>query len=446
MENNDALLLFQIGPVQSFIAQAETVTDLAVGSHILSQLTAAALKTIPDYAKQTVFPATEGNNSLEGIPNRFLVFVPREEAKTLAKQAEKATRAELTKLAATAREFAVDKEAFDKQIEAFLQITWVILENPTGDMGKDYCAIGKLMALRRNTREFNQWEEVGGTQKDFLTGKENALDKKRELGAMNLLKRYYNIQNINLPDLPQYFAVIAMDGDKMGETLSGFKSREEHLQFSRSLVAFANDVKGIAKTHSATLIYAGGDDVLAVIDAKQALKFARELSDRFKTCVNKTASAGIAVAHRKTPLQDVVHAAHAAESRAKQVYNRDALAVSIYKRSGEILEWGCKWNSAAFTIYNALTNASDTLAGFSHKLARFLEPYNLKGSVPAGMSEVIAKDTIHALTQTEKANAALNEADLLSYLAEPMTQSHVEDFLNLFLCETFINRPRGEED
>lgn len=53
------LLLFQIGPVQEFIAQAETLGDLRVGSELLSDVTAAALRTIPDYETEAVFPAVE---------------------------------------------------------------------------------------------------------------------------------------------------------------------------------------------------------------------------------------------------------------------------------------------------------------------------------------------------------------------------------------------------
>lgn len=42
--NNKELLLFQLGPVQEFIAQAETVGDLRAGSEILSELTLQLLE------------------------------------------------------------------------------------------------------------------------------------------------------------------------------------------------------------------------------------------------------------------------------------------------------------------------------------------------------------------------------------------------------------------
>ena len=42
MADEKELLLFQLGPVQEFIAQAETIGDLRAGSEMLSALTAAA--------------------------------------------------------------------------------------------------------------------------------------------------------------------------------------------------------------------------------------------------------------------------------------------------------------------------------------------------------------------------------------------------------------------
>ena len=45
-DEEKSLLLFQLGPVQSFIAQAITLEDLAVGSEILSEITAAAIKSV----------------------------------------------------------------------------------------------------------------------------------------------------------------------------------------------------------------------------------------------------------------------------------------------------------------------------------------------------------------------------------------------------------------
>ena len=140
------LLLFQLGPVQEFIAQAETPGDLKAGSELLSTLTAAALKKIPEYWDAAIFPAVE-EGKLEGIPNRFLVGVPRGEGEKYAEMSVAAARDELKRIAAEIRKKISDDRlaAFDSQVEAFLQTSWAVLKKPTGNMGEDYKTIGKLM-------------------------------------------------------------------------------------------------------------------------------------------------------------------------------------------------------------------------------------------------------------------------------------------------------------
>ena len=456
------LLLFQLGPVQEFIAQAETIGDLRVGSELLSELTAAALETVPAYEMTCVFPAVEKGH-LEGIPNRFLACVPKGEGEALAKRAADAAQAKLMAIAEGCwpKLKGVPQtrhEAYLAQVKAFLQTTWAVLKTPSGDMGADYRTIGKLMALRRNTRAFDAWhEEVSAAVKDFLSGKEAALDvadnrstnRNSGRGAMNLIKkaRTTDDDKVVTKNLGKYIAVIAMDGDHMGEKLSGFRSADEHRAFSRKLADFARQVKIDAE--DGLLIYAGGDDVLAVVKATRAIEIAQNLAKRFQDTVREdgvTASAGIAIGSSKAPLQDLIHEAHAAEGRAKHGYGRDALAVSVLKRSGEILKWGCAWDSRAFDIYRRLTEQSGNLSRFAYKLAGFLDPYALKkGDLDetGAMRQVVLEETLHTLKQTEGAGDVLTRECLEAYLDEPSVREHPEDYLGLFMCEAFINRPRG---
>lgn len=447
-----ALLLFQLGPVQSFIAQAITLGDLAVGSEILSEITMAAVTQAQEMGAQLVFPNLVGNEKGEGIPNRFLAFVPRAKAEEIAEACEEAARGALKDIAKNVQIDADKQDAFDKQVERFLQITWAILKAPSGTMGKDYKAVGKLSALRRNTRTFEQWHEEGdGEEKDILSGKETAL--KNSLGAMNLIKQT-RAKRIKIPkEWKNYLAVIAMDGDKMGERLSNFTTVEKHLTFSGTLTTFANAIKKSfgeeTLVEKGLLIYAGGDDVIAVVPAKEAIKIAQELRKKFGDIVGGSASAGIAIGHKSVPIQDLVHAAHEAESRAKHRYNRDALAVFTYKRSGEILEWGCNWDSPALDIYTQLSAISkekeENIKRFPYKLSALLTPYDLKGALPEGMNDVVLAEFKHALEQTEGMKGKLDCDKVKEYLEK--CSKKCEDFLNLFMMETFINRPRdGKED
>lgn len=394
------------------------------------------------------------------------MYIPKGEGEMLAKKAESAAKEHLVNKIAVAARKSLPAECldeFERQIEAFLQTTWAVLKSPTDNAGEDYKAIGKLMSMRRNVRNFNAWhEEDIGRVKDFLSGKEVALDVKNNTapnknsgrGAMNLIKKLRPNESNPLKG-EKYIAIIAMDGDRMGEKLSSFTEKEEHREFSKKLAEYASAVS--ISSEDGLLIYAGGDDVLAVVKAKRAFEIAEKLAKDFMETLNDkdfrkvTASAGIAIGSTKAPLQDLIKEAQAAESRAKHIYGRDALAVSILKRSGEILHWGCKWDSTALKIYEALLKKDGKFSRFAYKLAGFLEPYDLgrrnnEGKILVdweSMKGVVKAETMHAIEQTEGMNNVLSEKDIDDYLGDKMLETRPEDFLRLFLCETFITRPRG---
>ena len=501
-EEKKELLLFQIGPVQEFIAQAENVPELWAGSYLLAKLIYAGIQKVPNYNENLIFPnfmKDNGNkNTVETalnkdkiptIPNRFLAFVPEGKGIEIAENVKTAIIEWLTE---QLKPIVKDEGEAKKQAEAFLQITWAV--NPyddTGDikevMGKNYKEIGKKLAVRRNVRDFAPWiEKEVGKEKDFLSGKENVIDNKR--GAINNLKlnlidserdaSSYKIEYRDKNGLSDsYIAVIAMDGDKMGASLSNLKQPEDHRNFSKSLADFASSVKGIVENCSndseeaffGKLIYAGGDDVLAIVPAKKAIACAKALSKNFKSAMSKykwkeedddnkeiTASAGVAIGHKKVPLQDLVHAAHDAEKRAKSVYGRDALAINILKRSGERIEWGCKWGSNALKLYDELNdihNADDKQnAGLAHKLDAYLKPLAFDKSINDVLSKKlneIVKLEVERLCERTKFPKDVNKGSLIAIskaaVDEVFEKNRSQDFITTFLCETFINRPREEQ-
>ena len=90
-------------------------------------------------------------------------------------------------------------------------------------------------------------------------------------------------------------------------------------------------------------------------------------------------SAGIAIAHHKEPLQDVVQAAHTAlNDHAKKKLDRGAVAVTLVKHSGETVEWGCKWESGGLELYDLLADGIGKgvfSRKFPHRLIENLAPY-----------------------------------------------------------------------
>ena len=486
-DGSKELLLFQMGPVQEFIAQAATPSDLWAGSYLLSDLILAGIKSVPDFEERMIFPNLKDGTVLSAmqsehiptIPNRFLAFVPSGEGMEIADNVKKAIKAKLE---------SRGKECFGKdelpkevqtQLDQFLQMTWAVLRHPCTDMGANYKKISRILALRRNVREFDPWHEDSATrhngrngEKDFLSGKETALKDGR--GAMNLIKQELPavvgkaIPKIETLD-DKYLAVIAVDGDKMGATLSGLAEEKDHREFSKRLAEFAMSAKE-KMPERGVLLYSGGDDVLAVVPAKTAIDTARELAEAFAEKMKVftwkgddgkdnpvSASAGIAIGHEATPLLDMVEAAQSAEARAKNAYDRNALALSVFKRSGEILEWGCNWDSKALALHREITKTlkDELSARFPYKLAELLEPYSLedwgkkdklfKDIASDDMQAIILKELEHAWERSAKENSPEREV-AARYLGETFGKKRPQDFLNLFLCETFINRQRNGED
>jgi CRISPR-associated protein Cmr2 len=143
-----------------------------------------------------------------------------------------------------------------------------------------------------------------------------------------------------------YFAILVMDGDAMGERVDQCNNKEEHRNFSDSLSAFAGEVGRVVQEHHGSKVYAGGDDVLALLPVSTALACANKLNELFKDKVpGCTVSAGIAIGHHTQPLDGLLSEARSAEHRAKHVPGKDALAIFANKRSGERVEVAAKWSN-----------------------------------------------------------------------------------------------------
>jgi len=167
-----------------------------------------------------------------------------------------------------------------------------------------------------------------------------------------------------------YYAILVMDGDRMGKHIGACWSQDEHTELSRRLAAFACKVKAIVEGHSGYLVYTGGDDVLAFFPLESVLKGANALVEEYQkqfadwqqyapdgTPPPFTVSAGIAIAHHLYPLDAVLEEARVAEKRAKNHYDRNAVCVSVLKRSGEPVLVGSKWKANDTKIADMVQDA-----------------------------------------------------------------------------------------
>lgn len=249
--------------------------------------------------------------------------------------------------------------------------------------------------------------------------------------TLKYLKNFIKVaQKYKIAKPRKYFAVLMMDGDNMGSWIAGDKMPkyrevlhpdtrsklesdvkgidykdiwkpilDEHRLMSPAIHGFISKALGdfslklvrhiVEERYAGKLVYAGGDDVMALLPLDCALEVARELRAAFsgelttndqgedlnvdfaakETQASKsgyvllkrpnreksrerellttmgseaTASTGIVIAHHTQPLDLSLQEARKAEKAAKSA-GRNSFALTFLKRSGEIMSAGAKW-------------------------------------------------------------------------------------------------------
>jgi CRISPR-associated protein Cmr2 len=203
-----------------------------------------------------------------------------------------------------------------------------------------------------------KWQSLDGNVFfDFTLENPNIYDDQQQ--AKQVLKELKALQTL-LPDLKPatpFYAVLMMDGDSLGKQMS---DTDKQTAITDGLKKFTDSVPALVQKHNGFLIYAGGDDVLALLPLEDALGCALEIREEYKRIfegLNKnlaedkqvftSISAAVVFAHIKIPLTKVLKTAHSLlDDVAKDEYGRDALAVSVWKAGGRVLQWARPWNEA----------------------------------------------------------------------------------------------------
>ena len=146
---------------------------------------------------------------------------------------------------------------------------------------------------------------------------------------------------------PTFHAVILADGDRLG-ALVGKLGGES---VSRALAEFTDAAPRIVDWHDGVAVYAGGDDVLAMIPVSGALDCARALSAAYRDAFSgidggdeATLSAAVVFAQVRLPLSQVLDEAHRLlDDVAKDRNGRDSLAAAVLKPGGLYCKWATTW-------------------------------------------------------------------------------------------------------
>lgn len=139
-------------------------------------------------------------------------------------------------------------------------------------------------------------------------------------------------------ELEDYYAIVKFDGDSMGDAFNALKSSAEQMELSKKISSFANQVPGIILRYGGLPVFAGGEDFLGFLPLDGLFNCISELHELFKDTVQHSFSAGISIAHLMQPLKEVMAYADSMEVSAKKMPDKNAFAISIIKRSGDIVK------------------------------------------------------------------------------------------------------------
>ncbi len=211
-----------------------------------------------------------------------------------------------------------------------------------------------------NKKGHRKWEAIDGTVFFDAMLENKLLWVEKADAAKDLLKTLKKLrQQAKLEPVSPFYAILMMDGDDLGKQMS---DTEKQPYITKGLSDFTKQVETIVCEHSGFLVYAGGDDVLAILPLEYAMNCAvglRTAYDAVFTAINAKAqaekqvwiqtsiSAAIEYAHIKTPLGKVLGDSHKLlDNIAKDQHGRDSIACRIWKPGGLQMEWGMPWELA----------------------------------------------------------------------------------------------------
>ncbi len=319
--------------------------------------------------------------------------------------------------------------------------------------------------------------------------------------------------------LETYYALLMMDGDHMGRILSGEEktsisyrdsfhpqvqkgfdehaakqplirdygaqrraiSPNRHLAISGALNDFSQTVVRhvVEEEHLGRVIYAGGDDVLAMLPvvgllpAMQRLRLAYSghdpahaggvlggltLHNGFAALKTRrggkdhlqlmrmmgkdaTASCGAVIAHHQAPLGAVLRELRAAEQRAKNEGGRDSFSITVIKRSGGALRLTEKWGEPVALLgdLRAFLSHADTSRRAVYNSLEWLTDLPDPKDRPQMLASLLAYQLARQSADTLKAEAA-GLAERLATLTAAQPKDGLKWLGNFLTVAEFLAR------
>lgn len=311
--------------------------------------------------------------------------------------------------------------------------------------------------------------------------------------------------------LETYYGLLLLDGDRMGQWLSGENAISYRESFHPQVQAgFDQHAKGqsqiekygqqaralspgrhqaisgalndfsltvvrhvVENEHLGRLIYAGGDDVFAMLPVADLLPAMQRLRHAYSgddpaheggrdprgltlhkgfailngqlmrmMGTKATASCGAVVAHHQAPLSAVRRELAAAEQRAKNEGGRDAFSITIIKRSGGALRLTAKWGEPVALLQDmqAYLAHPDVSRRAAYHCLQWLDAQELPHPLPGDMLQSLLTYQLDRQASGEIRNLAPDLAKRLSRLALEQEKNGIDWLRHFISVAEFLAR------
>ncbi|MRI86360.1 type III-B CRISPR-associated protein Cas10/Cmr2 [Aerococcaceae bacterium WS4759] len=213
--------------------------------------------------------------------------------------------------------------------------------------GEHLCAVCVAKRQQRTEIEQNAIKQGIVLNRTGFPSVSYFVEAKSRAESMASRQKTFDIERKSETEDNRYYAMVKFDGDNMGKWIAEADTLKVAQEKTAKLVQFAQ--KGVSeakKNRHLRIIYAGGDDVLAVGAITDLLTFAADIRTNFSDEAkglgpDRTASAGIVIVPEIFPLYKVIQAANEAESLAKSYHDdqgntKNAFCLTFIRRSGQI--------------------------------------------------------------------------------------------------------------
>ena len=219
------------------------------------------------------------------------------------------------------------------------------------------------------------------------------IEVRRDLAEM--LKDIYEAKDEDGRQLgppSSFYALLLADGDRLGRLVGELGGEV----VSKALATFTRGVPAVVEKYDGVTVYAGGDDVLAMLPVPNALACAEALSDAYRSTFagtrakdRATLSAAVIFAQVRLPLSYVLGEAHRLlDAVAKDANGRDSLAAAVYKPGGLHCQWVTTW---ARRSPDGDARAMDLLHGLVRQFDTSAKEPGLSGALIYRMRDTLAR-------------------------------------------------------